>query len=141
MQAINGDESSDLKIALDVITAATGATPSDTSDLDNLSEKLKNLDNRAAAVQSVASGWRGVEWNGAFLADEGPYRTLRLVEDANFEMSMQDALNAAVYKVALYDENNFALIGDAGRFVQLTDRTSWRCRIAKGRQWLVARPD
>ena len=34
----------------------------------------------------------------------------------------------------------FAVIGDTGRFVQLTDRTSWRCRIAKGRQWLVARP-
>ena len=95
LQAINGDEPSDLKIALDVIAAATGATPSDTSDLDNLSEKLKNLDSRAAAVLSVASGWRGVEWNGMFLAYEGPYRTLRLVEDANFEMSMQDALNAA----------------------------------------------
>ena len=100
------------------------------------------MDNRAAAVQSVASGWRGVEWNGMFLAYEGPYRTLRLVEDANFEMSMQDALNAAGYKVALYvrsqsglatshrrpfairhlhDENNFAVIGDAGRFVQLTE--------------------
>jgi hypothetical protein len=140
LQAINGDESSDLKIALDVIAAATGLSLSDTSDLDNLAEKLKQLDNRAAAALSIASGWRGVGWNGMFLAYEGPYRTLRLVEDANFETPMQDALNAAGYKVALYDENNFAVIGDAGRFVQLTDRTSWRCRIAKGRQWLVARP-
>jgi len=76
-----------------------------------------------------------------FLAYEGPYRVLRLLEDANFEMSMQEALNAAGYKVALYDENNFAVIGETGRFVQLTDRTSWRCRIAKGHLWLVARPE
>jgi hypothetical protein len=140
LQAINGDEQSDLKTALDVIAKATGATVNDGSDLDTLSQKLKQLDRQAAAVVSVASGWRGVEWNGVFLAYDGPYRTLRSVEDANFEMSMQEALNAAGYKVTLYDENNFAAMGDANHFVWLTDRTSWRCRVAKGRQWLVATP-
>ena len=140
LQAINADESNDLKTALDVIASATGLSLSDASDLDNFADKLKQLDSRAAAVMSVASGWRGVEWNGMYLAYEGPYRGLRLVEDANFEMAMQEALNAAGYKVALYDENNFSVIGDTGRFVQLTDKTSWRCRIAKGSLWLVARP-
>jgi len=54
---------------------------------------------------------------------------------------MQQTLNAAGYNVALYDENHFGDLGDNGRrFVQLTDRKSWRSRIAEGRQWLVARP-
>ena len=75
-----------------------------------------------------------------FLAYDGPYRPLRSVEDANFEMSMQEALKAGGYKVALYDENNFAAMGNASHFVWLTDRSSWRCRVAKGRQWLVATP-
>ena len=40
LQAINGDEPGDLKTGLDVIAAATGATPSDFSDLNKLSERL-----------------------------------------------------------------------------------------------------
>ena len=55
-------------------------------------------------------------------------------------MSMQGALNEAGYNVALYDENHFAALGDSGRFVQLTDRTSWRAYVTKGQQRLVARP-
>ncbi len=140
LQAINGDESSDLKTALDVVAAAAGSTLSDASDLNNLSEKLKQLDREASAVLSASSGWLGAEWNGKFLAYEGPYEALPRIEDRNFETSMQEALTAAGYNVALYDENNFAAIGDTGRFVQLTDRKSWRCRVASGTAWLIARP-
>ena len=96
LQAVNGDESIDLKIALDVVAAVTGVTVSDTSDLNTLSEKLKQLDREAAGVLSASDGWRGVEWKGRFLAYDGPYESLKLNEDRNFETSMQLALEAPV---------------------------------------------
>jgi hypothetical protein len=108
LQAINGDESSDLKIALDVVASVTGSGVSDCSDLDNLSEKLKQLDLEAAALLSESSGWLGVEWKGRFLAYDGPYESLKEIGDRNFETSMQEALQAIGYRVALYDTNNFA---------------------------------
>ncbi len=140
LQAINGDESSDLKTALGVVGAATGATVSDASDLNNFSEKLKQLDREAAADLSASSGWLGVEWKEKFLAYDGPYESLKEIGERNFETSMQEALQAAGYSVALYDKNNFAAMGDANHFVQLTDRKSWRCRIARGTAYLVATP-
>lgn len=140
LQAVNGDESSDLKTALEVVAAAAGSTLSNISDLDELCEKLKQLDREAVAVLSASSGWLGAEWNGKFLAYDGPYESLTRIEDRNYESSMQEALKAAGYNVALYDENNFAAMGDTGRFVQLTDRKSWRCRVARGAAWLIARP-
>ncbi len=103
LQAVNGDESSDLKTALDVVAAAAGSTFSDGSDLNELSEKLKQLDREAAAALSASSGWLGAEWNGKFLAYEGPYESLTRIEDRNYETSMQEALKAAGYNVALYD--------------------------------------
>jgi TIR domain len=140
LQAINGDEPSELKTALEVIAAATGSTLSDVSDLDNLCEKLKQLDREAAAVLSAASGWVGADWNGRFLAYDGPYESLKEIGNRNFETSMQQALKAAGYNVALYDKNNFAAMGDTNHFVWLTDRKSWRCRVAKGAAYLVATP-
>jgi len=140
LQAINGDEPNDLKTALDSVASATGVTLDDGTHLDGLSEKLKQLDRDAAATSVAMSGWIGAEWNGNFLAYNGPYQTLQLIEDGQFEPSMQKALEAADYRVALYDKNHFGVIGEGGRFVQLTDRKSWRCRIASGPQWLVARP-
>lgn len=140
LQAVNADEPTELNTALGAIAGATGMALSDSSQLEELSEKLKQLDRDADVASRAVSGWRGVEWQGNFLAYEGPYQNLPLIEDAVFEMPMQQALNTAGYNVALYDENHFADLGDNGRFVQLTDRKSWRCRIAKGRQWLVARP-
>jgi hypothetical protein len=140
LQAINGDEPNELKTALEVIAAATGSPLSNVSDLNNLSEKLKQLDSKATAVLSASSGWLGTEWNGKFLAYDGPYESLKLIEDRHFESSMQQALNAAGYNIGLYDRNSFATMGDRSRFVLLTDRKSWRCRIAKGDAYLVATP-
>jgi TIR domain len=140
LQAINGDESSDLKTALDVVAAATGISLSDDSNLHDLAEKLKQLDNKAAAVLSIASGWRGVIWNGKFLAYDGPYENLDSKEDRPFESSMQDVLKAGGYIVALYDKRHFREVGDKVHFVWLTDKTSWKCRIARGADYLVASP-
>ena len=140
LQAINGDESNDVKTGLEAIAAATGSTVSDLSGLINLSEKLKELDREASAALNSSSGWLGVEWKGRFLAYDGPYESLNEIEDRNFETSMQEALNAAGYTVALYDKNNFAVMGDTNHFVQLTDRKSWRCRIVRGLTYLVATP-
>jgi hypothetical protein len=74
----------DLKAALDVVAVAAGSTLSDASDLNNLSEKLKQLDREAAAVLSASSGLLGAKWNGKFLAYEGPYEALPRIADRNF---------------------------------------------------------
>jgi len=140
LQAVNGHESNDLKTAFDSVAAATGAIFGDAADVEGLAEKLSELDREAAAAARASSGWFGAEWNGKFLAYEGPYESLPKIEDGIFEISMQRALEAAGYAVSLYDENHFDAPGDAVRLVQLTDRRSWRRRIAKGTMWLVARP-
>lgn len=140
LQAIDGDESSDLKTGLDVVAAATGSTVCDASNLNNLSEKLRQLDREAVAVLNASSGWLGAGWKGRFLAYDGPYESLKEIEDRNFETSMQEALQAVGYSIALYEKNNFAAMGDANHFVHLTDRKSWRCRIVKGTAYLVATP-
>ena len=140
LQAVNGDDPNELKAALGAIAEATGASFSDSSRLEGLSQKLKELDRDSDAALRISSGWLGADWKEKFLAYDGPYQSLRQIEDAVFEMSMQEALKGAGYSVALYDENNFPAIGEKGRFVQLTDRKSWRCRVAQGRAWLIARP-
>lgn len=140
LQAINGDESSDLKVGLDVVAAATGSTVSDASDLNDLSEKLRQLAHEAAVLNAAPPGWLGAEWKGRFLAYDGPYESLKEIGDRNFETSMQEALQAVGYSVALYERNNFVAMGDANHFVQLTDKKSWRCHIVKGTAYLVATP-
>jgi hypothetical protein len=140
LQAVNGDDPSDLKTALDCAAEASGAILTYDSNLDSLSEELKKLDGELAVVSRTSSGWLGADWKGRFLAYEGPYETLPLIEDAIYESSMQAALATAGYRISLYDEANFRNIGDSGRFIYLTDRRTFRRRIAQGAAWVVARP-
>jgi len=103
------------------------------------SEEQKNRE--ADPMTRASSGWLGVEWNGKFLAYDGPYESMKLIEDRGFDMSMQEALQAGGYKVAIYDKGHFGEVGGKVHFVQLTDRKSWRCRVvAKGDAYLVAAP-
>jgi TIR domain-containing protein len=141
LQAVNGDDPKDLRIALDSVASATGVSLENDTHLDTLSIRLAQLDRDAAAVSITLSGWFGAEWKGNFLAYEGPYQSLQLIEDSQFERSMQRVLEEAGYRIALYDQNHFANLGEGGRFVQLTDRKSWRSYIASGPQRLVARPE
>lgn len=140
LQAVNADEAAELKTALDAIASATGVTLSDASQLEGLAEKLKELDRDADAVSKIASGWLGTEWGGNYLAYEGPYQNLPLIDDIPFRMTMQQSLKTAGYDVALYDKSHFANLGEDGRFVQLTDRKSWRGYVTKGSDRLIARP-
>jgi len=140
LQAINGDEPNELKIGLEVIAASTGSTLSDASDLNHLSEKLKQLDLEATAILSAASGWLGAEWKGRFLAYDGPYESLKLNEDRNFEHSMGEALKTAGYNVTLQDKNSSGPMSDGTNFVWLTDRKLWRSRVVQGTAYLVASP-
>jgi hypothetical protein len=140
LQAINGDEPDGLKTALESIASATGTTLVDSLYLSELAEKLKELDREADALLRHSAGWLGAEWDGKFLAYDGPYQSLKTIEDMQFAPSMQDALAKAGYTVALYDKGHFGTIGEGGRFIQLTDRKSWRSRVVKGDMWLVGRP-
>jgi len=140
LQAINGDEPNGLKSGFEQIAAATGATFSDSSEIEKLCEKLRDLDREAGAAWKAASGWLGAEWKGRFLAYDGPCEGLKQNEDEFFNPSMQKALEAAGYRVALYEQNNFNITSENVRLVYLTDRKSWRSRIARGTAWLVAAP-
>jgi hypothetical protein len=140
LQAINGDEPNELKTALDVIVAATGVALSDGSDLDKLSEKLKQLDREASTTLVALSGWVGTEWNGRFLAYDGPYETLKLIEDRNFESAMGEALMAAGYNISLVYKDAAGPMPAATHVVWMTDKKSWRCRVVQDSAYLVARP-
>jgi len=140
LQAINGDESNDLKIALDVIAGATGVTLADASGLDGLSEKLKRLDREATTVLVASSGWIGTDWNGRYLAYDGPYEPLKLNEERDFESSMGEALKAAGYHITLQDRNSSGALAAGVRVIWLTDRKSWRSRLVQGTAYLVAKP-
>lgn len=138
LQAINADDPYDLKVGFERLAKVTGGPAFDAKDFAPIAERLKQLDRSANEALAVSTGWLGAEWNGNFLAYDGPYQRLPLIEDAVFQSSMQTALSSAGYRIALYDQNHFATMGDFGRFVQLTDRKSWRCRISQGPMWLVA---
>ncbi|MGO9267702.1 MAG: toll/interleukin-1 receptor domain-containing protein [Candidatus Binataceae bacterium] len=141
LQAINGDHPDDLTILFDSIAKQTGISLVDASELAKLSETLKGLKRESAIAERVSKGWIGVEWNGRFLAYDGPYEGFTPIEDdAPFEMSMQKALETAGYRVALYDKNSLPRLGEGGKVVQLTDRKSWRRKIMGNGGWLIARP-
>jgi hypothetical protein len=63
-----------LKTALDVVAVAADSTLSDASDLNNLSEKLKQLAREAAAVLSASSGWLSEESFSPTKARTKPFR-------------------------------------------------------------------
>ena len=140
LQAVNGDQPEDLRIVFDSLAVQTGVPIADATHLEELAERLRLLDRESAAATKASEGWEGVEWEGKFLAYDGPYEDLRLIEDAHFEMSMQEALVGARYRVTLYDQNNLTRLSEGGHVVHLTDRRSWRRRVAGNGGWLVAHP-
>ena len=95
----------------------------------------------AAPGSTPPHAWLGAEWNGRFLAYDGPFESLPLIEDAVFEQSMADALQRderfAVYmgrpdKLSYHAEQGY-------RVLYLTDRSSWRRKITKGDVLLLAK--
>lgn len=94
-----------------------------------------------ARTAAAATDWVGVDWRGRFLAHDGPYENLRPIEDAAFEQSMADALERdGRFKVYLARADKLPDHAVRGyRIVHLTDRSSWRRRIAKGDVLLVAK--
>jgi hypothetical protein len=79
---------------------------------------------------AAASSWNGFKARGEVRFMRARLEALPRIEDRNFMKLLKEALKATGYNIAHYDENNFAAFGDTGRFVQLTDRKSWRCRVA-----------
>ena len=107
-----------------------------------VSQAPKNKAARQAALsRRTGEGWLGVEWDGRFLAYDGPYESLPLIEEAIFEQSMADALQrSGRFSVYMGGPDKLSRHAEQGyRIVYLTDRTSWRRKIAKGDALLLAK--
>ena len=102
---------------------------------------MKTLDAKASSESFADSGWLGAAWDGKFLAYDGPYQSLKQIEDEPFVDSMRTALNAAGYRVVMVGRQLASSREQGFRVVYLTDRKSWRQRIVRGDVMLLARPE
>jgi len=140
-QAANGEDVADLKILMESISRDTGLKVKDLSQLDRLAARLAALEREAAEDPDDKAGWFGAEWQGKFLAYDGPYEGLRAIEDEVFDSTMQTALESAGYHVVMVTAQQLAGARSRRfRLVQLTDRKLWRRRVANTELLLVARP-
>jgi len=142
LQSLNGDEPSDLKVLFQSLAQITGEAAHD-SDLETLAQNLKLFDKKAeAGVAGALATWIGVEWNNRFLAYDGPIEGLQQIDDEVFVQAMSQALSDGGYRVHLGRPDRFSQHFEKGfRIVYLTDRSSWRRKIAQGKELvLLAKP-
>ena len=86
------------------------------------------------------SGWVGVEWDGAFLAVEGPVLKLPKVEEQAYRTTISDALDKAGFRVHLANRNDLGRSLAAGnKVVYMTDKKTYRAEITQFDVILTAR--
>lgn len=95
------------------------------------------------ATQRVpGSGWVGVDFNGSFLAVDGPHLKLQDREDQVYIDSHAEALKRARFKASLanmYDLSRTIALGY--KIVYITDKKTYRARLTSRDVVLVAKPD
>jgi len=141
LMALNCDEEVDLQTLLQSLAEVTGSRVTD-STVSGLTAQLKELDDRIARETAGPQGvWQGVEWDGKFLAYSGPLEPLRLIEDEIFRQEFADVLERNGYKIRLSTPERLSPKVEEGyRIIHLTDRQSWRRRIGRPGEVLVAKP-
>lgn len=95
-----------------------------------------------AAQRTAGSGWSGVEWQGAFLAVDGPLLKLPKIENQTYVDTMADALKAGGFKP--YLANRFYLapsIATGYKVVQITDKKTYRAELDRFDAVLTAKPE
>ncbi len=141
LQATNLDASSDLEALLDSLADITGVAVSNKADLLQATDALAEAACELEANGAAAEGWRGVEWNGKFLATDGPLEDLSLIDAAPYEDSMKEAFELGGYKVVLGRADQVVDLRRRGYGqVFLTDRHRWRRKIEYGDTVLFAGP-
>jgi len=93
-------------------------------------------------IPGSASAWRGVEWEGAYLAVDGPALKLPERGAQTYQEAMGTALKAAGFKPYLASRQNLAPSLKKGyKIVHMTDRKAYRAEIEGFDVVLVAKPD
>ncbi|MDP3721937.1 MAG: toll/interleukin-1 receptor domain-containing protein [Candidatus Omnitrophota bacterium] len=139
--ALNCDEEADVQTLLQQLAGSTGSRVAD-SAVGSVISRLKQLDEGIARQTASSSGvWQGVEWDGKFLAYSGPLEHLPLIEDEVFRQEFVEVLERNGYTVRLSDPARLSSRIEVGyRIVHLTDRQSWRRRIGRPAEVLIAKP-
>lgn len=141
LHAVQANDANELRDLINSISSVTGLRTT-VVDLDQVSRDLVSLDVKADRLAAQNAGWIGVEWQGEFLAYEGPIQALRLIEDGVFHQAMSDALEGAGYTPRLGRSDGFSHHYEKGyRIIYLTDRKSWRQKIVQNDLVLLARPN
>ena len=95
-----------------------------------------------ATQRTAASGWVGVEWNGGFLAVDGPLDKLLKREDQVYLEDMATTLKADGFATYLANKHDLSRpIALGYRVVQITDGKTFRAEVVRGDVVLMARPE
>lgn len=90
----------------------------------------------------LGGGWVGVEWNGSFLAIDGPLDKLPKREDQIYIDDMGAALKAGGFATHLANKYDLGRVIALGyKVVQMTDRKTFRAELVRYDVVLVARPE
>lgn len=93
-----------------------------------------------ATEPTTGSGWVGVEWNGQFLAVDGPVLKLHKIDDQTFVESYADALRKGGFRPHMANRYDMQRSLSAGhKVVHLTDKKTYRAEITNIDMILVAR--
>jgi hypothetical protein len=93
-----------------------------------------------ATQRMAGSGWVGVEWQGLFLAIEGPFRKLPKIDDQTYLEEMSDALRKGGFRPHRANRNHMGPSIAAGhKIVYLTDKKTYRAEITEYDAILVAK--
>jgi hypothetical protein len=85
-----------------------------------------------ATQRMAGSGWVGVDWQGSFLAVEGPVLKLRKIDDQAYVETISDALKKGGFTPHLANRNYIGPSLAAGnKIVYLTDKKTYRAQITQ----------
>lgn len=111
-----------------------GIIPKDSIDTDALVT--------LARQRMAGGGWVGVDWQGSFLALEGPIRKLPKIDDQTYLEEISDVLRKGGFRPYLANRNHMGPSIAAGhKIVYLTDKKTYRAEITQYDAILVAKQE
>jgi hypothetical protein len=140
--ALNLDDSLDVNILIQTIEEQTSLKSKELDVVEFANSVNKKDREISEEVLKEDEGWIGVEWKENFLAYDGPYRSIKSIEDGTPEQSMKDALSKGGFKHRFSRADKITHYTEMGyHVVFLTDRKSWRQRLVSDKQIMMAKPE
>jgi hypothetical protein len=108
--------------------------------ISHMERFLSDINN--TKIPAAASAWRGVDWQGTYLAVDGPVLKLSERNAQTYQDAMGVALKAAGFTPYLASRQNLAPSLKKGyKVVYMTDRKAYRAEIEQFDVVLTAKPD